>query len=371
MAKISVIITCYNVEEYVSTAIQSVIDCGFDDLELIVVDDGSTDKTRHLVDLILRDAPSGITFEPIYSTVNTIGGVACAANIGLEKATGDIVVFVDGDDWVIPHNLREAVSLLEHSHADFVVCDCREYGNNNGKYSQYPEHYQWHLLHGIRAREEQRKILLRMAPFPWRKVYRREFLESNNIRFPIGPFFFEDNPFHWETTIRAEKFVFLEKVTHVHRMDRAGQTVASKGAKYLKIFDHADIIRKMLEDRGEMQTYRIPYINWLLRHILWCSKWTLNELQNQVYKLSVEHLRRLNEEEFNKGIQTERFKMSDVRLLTTLFQDEKFEYLREIRDSDESTAKSRSKIENGYSKEVSAPRKLDQIFCYKPHTSAN
>ena len=208
MVKISVIITCYNVEEYIATAIQSVLDCGFENLELIIVDDGSSDKTRQIADLITRNLRPNVTFTPIYFSRNTIGGVACAANAGMDIATGEFLVFVDGDDWVIPHNLCEAIDLLESSRADFVVCDCQEYWNNNGRYSHYPEHAQWAKLAITSQLNSQRNILLHMAPFPWRKIYRRSFLEQNNIRFPVGNFFFEDNPFHWNTTVQAESFVF-------------------------------------------------------------------------------------------------------------------------------------------------------------------
>ena len=94
MARISAIVTCYNVEAYVATAMQSVVDAGFDDLELIVVDDGSSDMTRPVIEAVGTTLPAHVEFRPVFFSRNTPGGVATAANAGLDMATGEVVVFI-------------------------------------------------------------------------------------------------------------------------------------------------------------------------------------------------------------------------------------------------------------------------------------
>lgn len=328
MTKISAIVTCYNVQEYVAVAMQSILDCQLENLELIVVDDCSTDHTRTIIDAVA--AASKVPFQRIYFSRNTVGGVASAANAGLNAATGDIVVFIDGDDWVIPHNLREAIDVQIKSDADFTVCNCLEYWNDSGEYSQYPEAEYWQQLPTVAGLAQRRDILLRMAPFPWRKIYSRNFLERNQIRFPVGDFFFEDNPFHWETTVKAEKVQFIDKPTHVHRMARAGQTVGSKGPKFLKIFDHATIIRDKLVEQGRYKANEATYLDWLYRHILWCAKLVPDGFLNEVFENGKTHLRPLLPHVFWHALAISGFNASDVRKIAAIYLDLRFDFLREF-----------------------------------------
>ncbi len=166
MPKVSAILTTYNVDAYVATAIQSIIDTGFLDLELLVVDDGSTDFTRPIIRQLKETFSDRISIRPIFFSRNTIGGVATAANFGLNEATGDVVVFIDGDDWVLPNALKRAVELLNESDHDFILTDCSEYWNGSGKYNKYPESQFWDQLMATADIEERRSILLSMAPFP-------------------------------------------------------------------------------------------------------------------------------------------------------------------------------------------------------------
>lgn len=330
MTKISAIITCFNVQEYIATAMQSILDCGFEDLELIVVDDCSTDRTRTVVDAVAANLPDSTSFVPIYFSKNTVGGVASAGNAGLEAATGDLVIFIDGDDWVIPQNLKEAAELNLESGTDFTVCDCLEYWNDTGKFTQYPEGHYWESLPSQTTLGARRNTLLKMAPFPWRKIYRRAFLEKHAIRFPVGDFFFEDNPFHWDTTVKAETFDFFDKPTHVHRMARSGQTVSAKGTKYIKIFDHATIIREKLEQSGALEANRGLYLEWLFKHIIWCANHVPAGFLNEVFERAKRHVCPLAPDVFWHALAVSGFGPTDVRRMAAIYLDQRFEFLREF-----------------------------------------
>lgn len=333
MSRVSAIVTCYNVEPWVATAMQSVIDAGFDDLQLIVVDDGSNDATRRIADLVGHAAPADrVQYEPLFFSQNTIGGVGTAANAGMDRADGDIVVFVDGDDWVVPHALRQAVQQLDETGADFTVCGCQEYWNNSGNFTTYPEGKIWASLRKLSGKAELRNALLQMAPFPWRKIYRRDFLERHKIRFPIGDFFFEDNPFHWETSVRAERFNFFEPVTHIHRMERAGQTVHAMGLRPIQIFEHAGIIRRKLEQLGQKEALQERYFQWLVDHILWCGRYVSPQGLNTVYDKSRAALREYSDEVFWEQLSKKDRSLSDVRQMVAIRLDDRLGYLREIKD---------------------------------------
>lgn len=328
MTKISAIITCFNVEEYIAPAMQSILDCQFDDLELIVVDDCSTDSTRSIADLI--GAKAQADYVPIHFSKNTIGGVASAANAGLDAATGDLVIFIDGDDWVVPAALREAVDIQIDSGSDFTLCNCAEYWNGNGEYTQYPEAHHWAKIPTLKTRDELVDTVLDMAPFPWRKIYRRDFLEDNAIRFPVGDYFFEDNPFHWDTTIRAQKIATQRKVTHIHRMARTGQTVNAIGPRALKIFEHAAYIHKVLNTRKEWDRYSSRYMKWLLNHVLWAGREVPAGYLNTVYEQARPLLRQIDEPMFWQALALSGLDAADCRKLIAVYLGQRFDFLREF-----------------------------------------
>jgi hypothetical protein len=248
----------------------------------------------------------------------------------MDLARGEIVVFVDGDDWVIPHNLKEAVGRLAASSHDFLVTDCSEYWNDSGRYTKYPEAEHWGALAAQPGLEARRMTLLKMAPFPWRKIYRREFLNAQDIRFPVGDYMFEDNPFHWETTVKARSFGFLQKVTHVHRMARAGQTVGERGVKYIRIFEHYDTIRTMLERTGQLGAKEAQLAQWLIKHVVWAAERVPPGFLNEVFEKAKMRLRPLRPDTFWHAVAVSGFNARDVRRLAAVYLDERFEFLREF-----------------------------------------
>ena len=128
MPRVSFIVTAYNVASYIAVAIQSALDAVPEGAEIIVVDDGSKDMTpvvlRALCDSFAGNAALGRSvIVPLTFSHNTIGGTATAGNFGMDHATGDIVVLLDGDDWVIPEALQRALARMEAENLDILVTD--------------------------------------------------------------------------------------------------------------------------------------------------------------------------------------------------------------------------------------------------------
>ena len=120
MPRLSIIVTAYNIEPYIRESLDCVLAQTLRDIEIIVVDDGSSDGTPAIIrEYAERDA----RIRPILFQTNTIGGGATAANAGIEAATGDFIGFADGDDLYDPTmfaRLHEAA--IAHS-ADLAMCD--------------------------------------------------------------------------------------------------------------------------------------------------------------------------------------------------------------------------------------------------------
>lgn len=108
---ISIVVPCYNVASYIQQCVDSIISQTYSNWELILVDDGSTDKTPQICDYYSKKDSR------IHVIHKANGGLVSARNVGYEAVTGDWLVYVDGDDWVSP-NLVESITHVIHSHDD-------------------------------------------------------------------------------------------------------------------------------------------------------------------------------------------------------------------------------------------------------------
>lgn len=161
MRKISVIIPVYNVEEYLGECLDSVLGCGYPELEVICINDGSTDGSGAVLEGYGREIR-------VISQENR--GVSAARNVGLETASGDFVAFVDGDDRLHPGFFWDLMELQERYRADVVI----------GGYCADP----WEDgRERIRHLSGMRMMGNRGAKsFVWGRIYRREILDTLRFR---------------------------------------------------------------------------------------------------------------------------------------------------------------------------------------------
>lgn len=131
--KVSVIIPTYNRSELLMNAIKSVDEQNYGDIEIIVVDDGSTDKTSQ----VIEDAHSWIRLELRYIK-KTNGGCASARNRGLAESRGDVVTFLDSDDRLTPTSVSSMVECLIKKNSDFVYSPAVEVLPDGSEFINYP-----------------------------------------------------------------------------------------------------------------------------------------------------------------------------------------------------------------------------------------
>ncbi len=141
---------------------------------------------------------------------------------------------------------------------------------------------------------------------------------------------FEDNPFHWETTIRARSFGVFREVTHIHRMGRFGQTVSNVGASNLRIFEHFDIIRGMLSKFDQKNGREKQLLRWLLKHILWVSERVTPPILNSVFEESRQRLSNFNNDAFWQGVSDLGLSARDMRRVAAIHSNLRFDFFREF-----------------------------------------
>jgi glycosyltransferase involved in cell wall biosynthesis len=271
--KLSIIVTCFNIEQYIAQCLESICNQTLSDIEIIVVDDASTDGTQ---DIINQFASVDTRIKTVFFEENTIGGVSSAANAGLELAQGEYIGFADGDDWYEPEMFERLVSLSDRHQVDVSFCNYLEFDESEKQNVIPSDAKKWPDIIAYADKpvsdETFRKLFLRMNPVPWRKVYRREFIVGNAISFPVGDYFFEDNPFHWETTLKATSFAFEDFVGCYHRIARAGQTMSSADQRLFAMYEHHDTIYNMINDMGRYEEFYVQNVGWLIGNTEWISR---------------------------------------------------------------------------------------------------
>lgn len=276
--KISIIVPCYNAKNYIRTTLNSLFALATSkyEIQIIVVDDASTDgtdlKILDQIDFAQEYLPGSLTIEYYRFSNNTPGGVSCAANYGISKATGDYLTFLDADDWIQPGEFLRAADYAFAGGYDFVINQCLDYKVDGAKRSVHPDIARFEKLRGVSDMTTLKKQLMRVAAMPWRKFYRRDFLESNELRFPEVDYAYEDNPFHWRVVAAAEKIGITEYETHCYRLGHTGQSVSGSGLKFLRMLDHFDTMEADLKSRKVEGTFEDELVAWVVDHILWCGE---------------------------------------------------------------------------------------------------
>ena len=202
--KLSIIIPIYNVEAYLSGCLDSVLDPGLRDYEIIAVNDGSTDGSAR----IARDYAARYP-DLIRLVEQSNGGLGCARNTGLAHARGDYVLFLDSDDSLAPGALPEILEALERD-CDVIVFDFTSVDEQGGVLSETsgsggP---------GVFSLADYPRQLLE-APNAWNKLWRRSLFTESGIRFPDRLWF--------EDVATTPRLYLLDPVSAAGRLHHQGQ----------------------------------------------------------------------------------------------------------------------------------------------------
>ena len=169
MTKVSIIIPIYNAEKYLYRCLQSILSQKYNDWEAILVNDGSTDASLEICNSFLNNAE--LKFRLI-SQPNS--GVSVARNEGLSHASGEYVMFLDSDDYMLPEMCEIMVNALETKNADIVVCGTTE---TWGELWAPDRDVDYHTLESFKKDFIEHLNSELLSP-PWNKIYRRKLIKD-------------------------------------------------------------------------------------------------------------------------------------------------------------------------------------------------
>ncbi|MEU6992361.1 bifunctional glycosyltransferase family 2 protein/CDP-glycerol:glycerophosphate glycerophosphotransferase [Streptomyces sp. NPDC046465] len=259
MPRFSVIVPVYKVRAYLHACLESVLEQSFTDFELIVVDDCSPDACGAIID---EFAARDTRVTAVRRTENA--GPGPARNAGLERATGDYLIFLDGDDTLTPGSLH-AISdrLKETDEPDVLVYGhARTFWTGDTVRDPGAGHLSEEGAAPFRLAD--RPGLLEVPPLAWNKAHRRDFIEREGFTFPPGSY--EDIPWTYPVLMAAGGIATLDRVCVHHRQRRQGNLnlppLTSRGP--FDVFDQYDRIFAFLDARPELGTaWRPP----MFRHM--------------------------------------------------------------------------------------------------------
>lgn len=237
----SVIVPVYNVEKYLDTCVQSILKQSFADYELILVDDGSTDRSGELCD----------EYGKKDSRVKVIhqdnGGLSCARNTGIKAAAGDYLIFIDSDDWIDSNALEAFDGIVVDKHPEIIESKLvEEYEDKTVVRDQIYTDY----LAEEYTRERALNWILYKTEDTWpapKRICNRQFILDNNLFFAEGRL---QEDIDWTTRLCccAESFAGYDKAWYHYRMKREGSISNSIQAKYITdVIEMAAIDRKLCD----------------------------------------------------------------------------------------------------------------------------
>lgn len=242
---VSIIIPVHNVEQYLSRCIDSVLSQTFANWELLLVDDGSTDKSSSLCDEYkLKDVRIRV-----FHKEN--GGVSSARNMGLDYAKGEWISFVDSDDYLEPNMYEVMYAGTQCAPVDVVYCDYFQCFNN-GKIRENV------AVYDSDKRERLRAFLLKGWPVVWNKLYRRSFLEKNDITFQSKYNFCEDMLFTFEVLYHSNEALHIAQALYnYNRINEYSivNTLWSNERMIRNIQDGIEVVNKIILFLKERNMY--------------------------------------------------------------------------------------------------------------------
>ncbi|WP_405831411.1 CDP-glycerol glycerophosphotransferase family protein [Streptomyces sp. NBC_01176] len=260
MPRFSVIVPAYKVQAYLHECLESVLEQSCPDLELIAVDDCSPDACGAIIDEFAdRDA----RVRPVHLPRNV--GLGHARNAGLEQATGDYLVFLDGDDTLAPDALHAiAGRLKETGEPDVLVYDyARTYWSGEAVRNQFAAQLTEEGPAPFRL--DDRPGLLKVLMVVWNKAYRREFVERAGFTFPPG--YYEDTPWTYPVLTSAGTIATLDRVCVHYRQRRQGNILGTSSRKHFDIFAQYDRVFAHLDAHPELEHWRPVLFRRMVDHL--------------------------------------------------------------------------------------------------------
>jgi len=307
--KVSVTLSAYNVEDYIKASLDCIVNQTLKNIEIICIDDGSTDKTLSILN---QYAENESRLTVVSKPQNE--GLAIARNESLVLANGKYVTFVDGDDLMDLDLLRKAYELAEKDTADMVMWDYVTFVNNDELKSK--EASQPTLLS---EQSKNKEYLLRRPAFTWTKLIKTEKARELGIHFPLR-LTRQDIPVHWHLITKLDKISLLPEVLSFYRQ-QPNATTYQTDRRVFDLLKVMDITQTYLIENNLFQKYQELFFEMQINFMFGMYDKAQKDLKVEALKIIQSTLTPLHWNYINSKSQLrwqarEYFKMSDGSIIS-------------------------------------------------------
>ncbi len=226
---LSVIVPVYNTERYLERALNSILASTLKAVELILVDDGSTDGSPAICDRYQAEHPEWDI--KVFHTENH--GLSAVRNFGISRAAGKYVICCDSDDWVEPELFEKLTAAAESSGAQAAICGVNYYDESTGKIEHFKDSlFPTRLAGKVFDFRSCGAVIRGLLDCPtWNKVMLKSFIEKNHFRYDEDCDFGEDSRFWAEFFLTADHLVLVPKDLYTYRINQTRPTNCVKAKK--------------------------------------------------------------------------------------------------------------------------------------------
>ena len=211
--KISVIMPSLNVGDYMEQCLSSVLNQSLKEIEVICVDAGSTDQT---LDIIKKYQKNDKRIKILNSDKKSYGH---QVNMGLKEARGIYISIVETDDYIDEDMLKDLYGFSQDNTVDIIKANFYHLNDYGEEIELIPDTSKKNLMPNEVFTLKEKPLFIEGHPSIWAGIYLKEFLDKNNITFleaPKGGWV--DNPFFYETALKAQKIIYLDKPVYFYRI---------------------------------------------------------------------------------------------------------------------------------------------------------
>lgn len=280
--KISVVMPVYNAHDYLRDSMDSIINQTLKEIEIICVDDGSTDDTL----TILQEYAEKDKRVRVVSQEN--GGAGAARNNGMQYATGEYLSILDCDDFFEPTMLEESYNTAKEKELDIVVFGCDFYDNESQTYRPCSYSINKKLLPAAEvfsAADVPKDVFKLFVGWSWDKLFRTEFVRENHLFFQEQRTT-NDMLFVFNGLLRAKRIAVMEEVLAHHRRGVESLSV-TREKSWMCFYNALTALREQMRQIGCYDRFEQDYKNYCVHF----SLWNLNTLKEPTHSMLYNKLR--------------------------------------------------------------------------------
>ena len=277
MYKVSVIVPIYNVEKYIKKCLNSLVNQTLQEIQIILVNDGSKDKSGEIAKEYAQMYKNKILY-----LEKENGGLSDARNYGIPYAEGEYIAFIDSDDYIDENAYEEMYDKAKKENSDYVECDfIWEYPNKN-KIDRYKEY------------TDLKEMFKNVRVVAWNKLIKKEIILKNNLYFPKG-LRYEDVEFTYKLIPFVNKFAYVNK-PFIHYVQREGSIANVQNERTAEIFTVLDNVIEFYKKNNIYEKYRDELEYNYARYLLCSSLKRMCKIKDKSIreKLLTESWERLN-----------------------------------------------------------------------------